>query len=117
MYQYLADVIKVYDGDTITVDIDLGFGVMLKKQKIRLLGINTPEIRGEERPEGLISRDRLSELILNKRILIITKKDSTGKYGRWLADIYPYGELMEGFIESDISYNQLLLNEGLSKPY
>ena len=51
-YIYKAEVVSVYDGDTITVDIDLGFNVVLRKQKIRLGGINTPEIRGEEREEG-----------------------------------------------------------------
>ena len=49
MYEYRAFVTKVYDGDTITVDIDLGFGVQLKKQSIRLSGINAPEVRGPSR--------------------------------------------------------------------
>ena len=49
MYEYKATVTKVYDGDTITVDFDLGFGILIRKQKIRLLGINTPEVRGPER--------------------------------------------------------------------
>ena len=48
MYEYRATVISVYDGDTITVDIDLGFGIVLRKQKLRLYGLNTPEVRGAE---------------------------------------------------------------------
>lgn len=61
MYEYRAFVRKVYDGDTVTVDIDLGFDVVLQKQKIRLLRINAPEVRGEQRQEGLKSRDALRE--------------------------------------------------------
>ena len=63
MYEYRAFVRKVYDGDTVTVDIDLGFDVVLKGQKIRLVRINAPEVRGKERPEGLKSRDALRNKI------------------------------------------------------
>jgi endonuclease YncB( thermonuclease family) len=59
LYNYRAFVTGVYDGDSITVDIDLGFNNWMKNQKVRLYGINTPELRGEERPSGLIARDRL----------------------------------------------------------
>ena len=83
-YQYPALVISVYDGDTITVNIDLGFGVELKKQKIRLYGINTPEVRGSSRDLGIISRDYVREKILNKNIMLQSIKDKKGKYGRWL---------------------------------
>ena len=91
-YKYSAFVESVYDGDTITISIDCGFGIVLKKQKIRLYGINTPEVRGEERELGLISRDRLREKILNKNIVIETIKDKKGKYGRYLGIIYYEGE-------------------------
>jgi len=118
MYHYKAHVIKVYDGDTITVDIDLGFGIWMKKQTIRLLGINTPEIRGEERPDGLISKYALSEWILDEDIQIVTERDHKGKYGRWLGEIYPYGDTMDyNDLNSLQSYNQRLLNEGFAKPY
>ena len=73
MYEYTAKVIKVYDGDTITVDIDLGFGIMLRKQTLRLYGINTPEVRGESKEEGKRVRDLLRERILEKTIIIKTK--------------------------------------------
>jgi micrococcal nuclease len=88
LYHYKASVIDVYDGDSITVNIDLGFGIIFEKQKMRLLDLDAPEIRGEERPAGLISRDALREKILNKQVFIHTKKDKKGKYGRYLADIY-----------------------------
>lgn len=88
MYQYRALVTKVYDGDTITVDIDLGFGTWQKGQKIRLYGIDTPEVRGTERAAGLVSRDWLRNAILDTIIVVKTHKDKKGKYGRWLGDIY-----------------------------
>lgn len=87
MYEYKALIIKVYDGDTVTAQIDCGFGISFV-ENIRLYGLNTPEIRGEERPEGLISRDRLRERILNKEVIIKTIKDKKGKYGRYIGTIY-----------------------------
>lgn len=87
MYEYKATVINIYDGDTIRADIDLGFGVIIKNQALRLYGINAPEVTGEERESGLISRDKLRELLLNKEVIIKTYKDSKEKYGRYLATI------------------------------
>lgn len=92
MYIYKAHCTAVYDADTITVDIDLGFGVWLKDQKLRLYGINAPEMRGEDKPFGTQSRDRLRERILLREVLISTRKDKKGKYGRWLATILLDGE-------------------------
>jgi micrococcal nuclease len=88
-YVYRAISVSVYDGDTITVDIDCGFGVWLRGQKVRLYGIDTPEVRGEEREAGLVARDYVRHLIPTGRpILIRTQKDKTGKYGRWLAEVF-----------------------------
>lgn len=88
LYSYSALVTSVYDADTITCDIDLGFGVILKKQKIRLFGIDAPEMRGDEREEGIKSRNFLRSLILDKDILLKTMKDKRCKYGRWIGLIY-----------------------------
>lgn len=107
MYEYRAFVRKVYDGDTITVDIDLGFGVVLKSQKVRLLKINAPEIRGKSRAEGLKSRDFLRENICNKWVIIKTTKDKKGKYGRWLAEVFL----------GDRNINDLLVEKGLAEVY
>ena len=109
LYSYKAIVTDVYDGDTITVDIDLGMGVWLKKQKIRLADIDTPEIRGEEREEGLKVRDWLRNKILNKEIILETIKDTKGKYGRWLGKVWA---------EENIKYvnvNMLLVINGMAK--
>lgn len=107
MYEYRAFVRKVYDGDTITVDFDLGFDILLKSQKIRLSRINTPEVRGKEREEGLKSRDALREKIANKWVVIKTQKDKKGKFGRWLGEVWL----------DDTCMNDWLLQEGLAKPY
>lgn len=88
MYEYRAYVRKVYDGDTITVDIDLGFDVVMQGQKIRLLRINAPEVRGKERELGLKSRDALRQKIGGKWIRLKTQQDKKGKYGRWLGEIW-----------------------------
>ena len=105
-YQYPALVVSVYDGDTITVNIDLGFGVELKKQKIRLYGINTPEIRGSSRDLGIISRDYVREKILDKNIMLQSIKDKKGKYGRWL------GIVLTG--DEKVNLNKELISKNLA---
>lgn len=87
MYEYRAIVKEVYDGDTITVEVILGFGVY-KTEVLRLSGIDAPELKGDERPYGLVSRDKLRELILGQEIIIKTYKDKKEKYGRYIADVY-----------------------------
>lgn len=110
-YFYKAKVVSVYDGDTIRADIDLGFGVILSNQSLRLIGIDTPEIRGEEREEGLKVKAFVENEILNKEIWIETEKDKTGKYGRWLATIWKNPEKI------GLSLNDLLLSEGMAEKY
>lgn len=88
LYHYNAMVIAAYDGDTITVDIDLGLKTIVKGEKLRLNRINTPEVRGAEREAGLVSRDWLRERIVGKTVLIETFKDKKGKYGRYIAEIW-----------------------------
>lgn len=112
MFTYKAIVTDVYDGDSITVDIDLGFKSWLKDVKLRLYGIDTPEVRGVERPDGLISRDFVRDKIENQEIVLVTYKDKTGKYGRWLADIYT---LDADYTDREQSINQLLVREGLAE--
>jgi len=88
LYFYKAKITAVYDGDTCTADLDLGLSTVRKAEKIRLARINAPEVRGASRPQGLISRDFLRNLILDKEILIQTIKDKKGKYGRFLGEIW-----------------------------
>ena len=110
LYFYRAKVVYVYDGDTITVDRDLGLKVFVHGKKIRLSRINTPEIRSEERSNGLKARDYLRKLIMNKSIFIETIKDKKGKYGRFLGEIYlsdKTGKL--------INVNDLLVENGFAE--
>jgi micrococcal nuclease len=88
LYHYQGIVREVYDGDTCTVDIDLGLHTWVHGEKLRLSRIDAPEMRGPERPEGTISRDFLRSMILGKEIIIQTAKDTKGKYGRYLAEIW-----------------------------
>lgn len=107
LYNYKSKVISVYDGDTIRCDIDLGFSTTLSNQSIRLYGIDTPEVRGEEREKGLKVRDVLRELILGKDVIIQTIKDTKGKYGRWLGRVYL----------GDMCVNDFLIESGYAQPY
>jgi micrococcal nuclease len=90
MFTYSANVTKVVDGDTIQVDIDLGFGVWYCNQRVRLIGIDTPESRTtdkEEKTRGEISKKKLKELIEMKTVKITTAIDPDDKFGRILGTI------------------------------
>jgi len=106
MYHYKAKIIDVYDGDTVTAIVDLGF-LHFQEMKLRLYGIDTPELRGEEREQGLIVRDIVRDLILDKEVEIYSYKDKQGKYGRYLATI-----VLDG-----ININEYLVNQGHAKVY
>ena len=93
MYEYSCKVVKIVDGDTIDVDIDLGFGVWLKKQRIRLFGIDTPESRTrdlEEKKYGLAAKGYLTKWLTSGGVKIRTQKDAKGKFGRILGEMYCY---------------------------
>lgn len=111
MYEYRANVVKVYDGDTITVDIDLGFNMTMSGVKVRLLGINTPEIRGgteTSRCNARSVRNFVRERILGVYITLITVKDKTGKFGRYLGIVK---------MDNGIILNKLLVEKELAEPY
>lgn len=108
MYRYkVKEIIKMYDGDTITVIVDLGFNIT-KLEIIRLAYIDAPEIRGESRESGLISRDwlreKLTKAMEENGIIIETFKDHKGKYGRYIGDV----------IVDGISINKQMVTEGLA---
>ena len=92
-YEYHAKVTNVVDGDTIVVDIDLGFNVVLSNQSVRLLGVDTPESRTSDKIEkvfGLASKDYAKEFIENckKQVILRThKSDDSEKFGRLLGEI------------------------------
>ena len=115
MYEYKCTVNKVVDGDTVDVDIDLGFGVVLTDERVRIMGIDTPESRTRDRVEklfGLASKKRLKEL-LSKTCVLKTEinkdgEDMKGKFGRVLGD----------FISEDgRMITDILIEEGYAVAY
>jgi micrococcal nuclease len=107
LYTYRAKVTAVYDGDTLTADIDLGFSVVLRDQTVRLARINAPELRGAGAEMGVKSRDALRSQVLGKTVVLRTIKDSREKYGRWLGEVWL----------NDKCVNDWLLAEGLAVKY
>lgn len=92
LYLYKARIVSVYDGDTCRADIDLGLNIWIKNEKLRLLRINAPEMRGSEKEEGRKARDFLRSLIDGREVILQTQKDKKGKYGRYLAEIWVQDE-------------------------
>ena len=95
MYEYKCKILRVVDGDTVDVDIDLGFGVWMHKERVRMMGIDTPESRTRDKVEkafGLASKERLKELLPIGSIQILkteidrSGEDKKGKFGRILGD-------------------------------
>jgi len=105
---------KIIDGDTVDVDIDLGFGIVLSDERVRIMGIDTPESRTRDRVEkvfGLASKRRLQELLGETAILKteVNKQgeDMKGKFGRVLGD----------FVVDDSTVTQILIAEGHAVAY
>ena len=91
MYEYKCKMVKVVDGDTIDVDIDLGFGVWMRNQRIRMHGIDTPESRTrdlEEKKYGLAAKEFLIKWTNSGGLTLKTHKDDRGKFGRILGEIW-----------------------------
>lgn len=116
MYEYRAELIKVVDGDTVDVDIDLGFGVWLRNERVRIMGIDTPESRTSDKVEklfGLAAKNRVKKM-LEKNVVLKTfaakdGEDMKGKFGRILGDFY---------IESEGKLlTEVMIEEGHAVPY
>jgi len=116
MYEYKAKVLRVVDGDTVDVDIDLGFGIWMHKERVRMMGIDTPESRTRDKVEkafGLASKNRLKELLPVGSIAVLkteidrSGEDKKGKFGRILGD----------FIIEDKRATDILIEEGHAVAY
>tara|TARA_B100000963_G_scaffold164657_1_gene142994 strand:+ start:292 stop:702 length:411 start_codon:yes stop_codon:yes gene_type:complete len=91
MYEYKCKIVRVVDGDTVDVDIDLGFGVWMRKQRIRMYGIDTPESRTSDKVEkkyGLAAKDFLVKWTNAGELTLRTFKDDRGKFGRILGELW-----------------------------
>ena len=108
-FSYRVTVTKVVDGDTLDVDIDLGFRMRLEKQRLRLLGVNTPELKGKTRAAGLRAKDFTEQWLSTHKDLVIRtrkqkpKQEEQDSFGRYLAQIW--GTAQDG--------RQLCLNDAL----
>lgn len=112
--EYEVKVLKVIDGDTVDVDINLGFGIVLTDERVRIMGIDTPESRTSDKVEkvfGLAAKARLKELLDEEAILITTEdkhgEDMKGKFGRVLGDFRVGGKTV----------TQILIEEGHAVAY
>ena len=112
LYHYRATVVRVVDGDTVDVMLELGFNVSLK-ERVRLYGINAPESRTRDKLEkvkGLAAKDFVVEWTEDRadEIVIVTRIDKRGKYGRVLGTI---------MTESGENLNELMIKEGHAVEY
>ena len=117
--EYDVTVLKVVDGDTVDVDIDLGFGITLRDERVRVMGIDTPESRTSDKVEDLFgeaAKARVKELMAEGGKLITTEdkngEDMKGKFGRILGDFYV--ERYEGKKER---LTDILIEEGHAVAY
>lgn len=120
MYEYRTNLIKVVDGDTVDVDIDLGFGIWLRNERVRIMGIDTPESRTKDKVEKLFGKAasrRLKEL-LGKSPTLRTQvardgEDMKGKFGRILGDFDVYDPTADCWRP----VTQVMAEEGHCVPY
>ncbi len=122
MYEYRCKVLKVVDGDTVDVDIDLGFGIVLTDERVRLMGIDTPESRTSDKVEDLFgeaAKARLKQMIDGKEGPILKTQinkdgeDMKGKFGRILGDFSVYHAPTDSWRMA----TEILIEEGHAVPY
>ena len=114
LYHYKAEVLSVYDGDTVTLMIDQGMK-HFARVKVRMIGIDTPEIRTkdlEEKERGYAAKDYLKSRIEGKTVLVHTVKK--GKFGRWLGVLWSYDPNADELGES---LNDEMIRMGHAKAY
>ena len=113
MYEYKVKITRVVDGDTVDAEISLGYNVYIT-ERIRLMGIDTPESRTRNRKEkalGLAAKAYLKELLKENKgdIILRTSKEGKGKFGRILGTLLIYGGMT--------NVNQHLIDEGHARDY
>ena len=111
MYEYKVKITRVVDGDTVDAEVDLGFDTFIK-DRIRLMGIDTPESRTRNKKEkalGLAAKAYLKELLKKNKgnIRLRTSKEGKGKFGRILGNLWVNDECV----------NQKLIDENHARPY
>ena len=112
MYRYKVYVTRVVDGDTVDVDVDLGFGMIYKKQRVRMMGIDTPESRTrdlEEKFYGKASKANLVKILDGKEVQLVSH--DKGKFGRILGELYVYENVGHPQFEVHYSVNQKMIDD------
>ena len=123
MYKYKVHVTRIVDGDTVDVDIDLGFGMIYKKQRVRLMGIDTPESRTrdlEEKFYGLQSKAFLKSLLTGSKTYrdIHLVSHDKGKFGRILGELFIDTIMLEGVMTNAAgNINQMMIDNHHAVPY
>lgn len=110
MYEYKVEVIKVVDGDTIDVNIDLGFGMSYNKQRVRLMGIDTPESRTrdlDEKVYGKAAKKYLKQLLASGNVSLVSH--DKGKFGRILGELFVKDNEGHPVFENQISINEHMI--------
>ena len=122
MYRYNVTITRIIDGDTVDVDIDLGFGMVYKKQRVRMMGIDTPESRTrdlEEKFYGKQAKYHLTDLLKDKQVELVSY--DKGKFGRILGELFTKKVVHEGHpvYENEIqkSVNQMMIDDFHAVPY
>ena len=125
MYEYRCTINRVVDGDTVDVDIDLGFGIVLKDERVRIMGIDTPESRTRDKIEkkfGIAAKNKLKSL-LGKTSILKTQinkdgEDMKGKFGRILGDfIVDYQMHPHSNLSGERLVTEIMIEEGYCVPY
>jgi micrococcal nuclease len=119
-YVYDIELVSIYDGDTIRVNVDLGFGHFWKGEdgkglKLRLYGINAPEVKGKEKIQGLKAKEALEKLLTGSKLILQSHYDKTGKYGRYLATIYVTTVYEDGSGTELLNVNKWLVENGFAE--
>ena len=117
MHEYNCTIRRVVDGDTVDVDIDLGFDMWIHNERVRLFGIDTPESRTrdlEEKKAGLFAKDVvLHYLPEGSKQILRTHKDKVGKYGRVLGEFVIYDSLAD----KQTTINQFMIDHKIGVEY
>ena len=117
MYEYRCKIDRVVDGDTVDVDIDLGFGIWLRKERVRLYGIDTPESRTrdlEEKKYGLAAKSYVQSFLpVGSMQTLRTQKDDKGKFGRILGEFVVY----DAVTDSSRTLNQIMIDRHYGVEY
>ena len=117
MHEYNCTIKRVVDGDTVDVDIDLGFGIWIHNERVRLFGIDTPESRTrdlEEKKAGLFAKKVvLHYLPEGSKQVLRTHKDKVGKYGRVLGEFVIYDSLAD----RQTTINQFMIDHKIGVEY